>query len=99
MKSFFLTRVLPALMLLIAASETIMAQGPGSGGPAPGTPTVDPTATPLDGGASLLLAGGIAYGIKHLRARRKKAQVIPGSHRNSGLFRAKGPLLAYIAII
>jgi hypothetical protein len=28
---------------------------------------------PLDGGVSLLLAGGVAYGIKHLRSRRKQA--------------------------
>jgi uncharacterized protein involved in exopolysaccharide biosynthesis len=38
---------------------------------APLPPT--PTAIPLDGGVSLLLAGGVAYGIKHLRDRRKRA--------------------------
>jgi len=48
------------------------AQGPVIGGPAPDpTPTPDPTAVPLDGGASLLLASGVALGIKKLRDRRK----------------------------
>ena len=70
MKSFFLFRLLPVLTLIMAVSEIVMAQGdPGSGGPTPG---VSPTAIPLDGGVSLLLAGGVAYGIKHLRNRRKK---------------------------
>ena len=69
MNSFFLSRVLPALLFLLALSETVLAQ-PGSTGPAPGA---GPTAIPLDGGVSLLLAGGIAYGMKHLRNRRKKA--------------------------
>lgn len=68
MKSFLLTRLLPALALLVAFGETVLAQ-PGSGGPAP----TSPTAVPLDGGISLLLAGGVAFGIKHLRNRRKRA--------------------------
>ena len=40
---------------------------PTTGGPTPGTP---PTAIPLDGGASLLLAGGIGYAVRRLRQRR-----------------------------
>jgi hypothetical protein len=72
MKSFFLTRLLPVLVLAVAFDGVVLAQ-PGSGGPGPGTTTPDPTAVPLDGGASLLLASGVAYGIKHLRNRRKKA--------------------------
>lgn len=71
MNSFFLNRLLPAILLLLAMSETVLAQGPGSGGPGPGTPA-GPTDVPLDGGISLLLAGGVAYGIKHLKNRRKK---------------------------
>ena len=67
MKSFFLARLLPILTLIVASGAIALAQ-PGSGGPGP-----DPTATPLDGGASLLLAGGVAYGLKRLRERRKKA--------------------------
>jgi hypothetical protein len=71
MKSFLLSRLLPVLTLMVALSEAVLAQ-PGAGGVTPGTPA-DPTAVPLDGGVSLLLAGGVAYGIKHLRNRRKKA--------------------------
>lgn len=45
------------------------AQAPISTGPAPQPPTA-PTAVPLDGGASLLLASGVAYGLRHLRRRQ-----------------------------
>jgi len=31
-----------------------------------------PPRTPIDGGLSLLLAGGVAYGIKKIRDHRKK---------------------------
>lgn len=65
MKSFLLTRLLPLLALLLVAGGVALAQ-PGGVGPSP-------TAIPLDGGVSLLLAGGAAYGIKRLRNRRKKA--------------------------
>ena len=71
MNSFFLNRLLPTLLFIIALSEKVLAQ-PGGGGPGTGTPAVDPTAGPIDGGISLLLAGGVAYGIKHLKNRRKK---------------------------
>ena len=60
-------------MVLVVAFGGIAVAQPGTGGPGPGTPDPDPTAVPLDGGASLLLASGVAYGIKHLRNRRKKA--------------------------
>ncbi|MDO7853905.1 PID-CTERM protein-sorting domain-containing protein [Hymenobacter convexus] len=72
MKSLCLNRLLPALALIVACSGTLLAQGPSTGGPAPGTPPAT-TDVPLDGGASLLLAGGVAYGLKRLRNRRKKA--------------------------
>lgn len=58
-----------AACLLLAA--TAQAQAPGSGGPTPTSPTTTPTSVPLDGGASLLLAGGVAYGLKKLRNRRR----------------------------
>ncbi|GAB3315759.1 PID-CTERM protein-sorting domain-containing protein [Hymenobacter humi] len=70
MKSVLLNKFLPSLILILGATAVAVAQG--SGGPAPGT-TPDPTAVPIDGGVSLLLAGGVAYGLKHLRNRRRKA--------------------------
>ena len=67
MKSFLLTRLLPAMLVALAYGPVLLAQ-PTTGGPAPSSPA----AVPIDGGVSLLLAGGIAYGVKHLRSRRKK---------------------------
>jgi hypothetical protein len=59
---------------LIAAFALVtflgQAQTPSTGGPTPQAP--DPTTIPLDGGASLLLAGGVAYGLKRLRQRRAR---------------------------
>ena len=72
MKSLFLKRLLPALALVITCSAIALAQ-PNNGGPGADPDPVAPTDTPIDGGVSLLLAGGVAYGVKHLRARRKKA--------------------------
>ena len=62
----YLISTLLSLTLLLALASAAQAQAPSDGGP---TPT-GPTTTPLDGGASLLLAGGVAFGIKQLRARR-----------------------------
>ena len=56
--------LLLASALLLAFGAT--AQAPADGGPAPAAPT----ATPLDGGAALLLAGGLAYGLRRLRRKR-----------------------------
>ena len=39
-------------------------------GPAPSS-TQAPAAVPIDGGASLLLAGGAAYGLRRLRQLRR----------------------------
>lgn len=58
MKFFF------SFALLALTSGVALAQ-PSSGGTGPGAPT----AVPLDGGASLLLAGGVAYGLRRLRNR------------------------------
>jgi hypothetical protein len=69
MKSLLLNRFLPALALIVAFSGTVLAQTPADGGPAP----TSPVPVPLDGGVSLLLAGGVAYGLKQLRNRRKRA--------------------------
>jgi hypothetical protein len=69
-----LRRLAAATCFATALLLTGVAHGqgtPGSGGPVPGTP--DPTPVPLDGGASLLLAGGAAYALSLLRQRRRKA--------------------------
>ena len=58
-----------ALCSILLTATAALAQ-PGSGGPTPSTPAVDPTAVPIDGGISLLLAAGGAYGLKRLRQRR-----------------------------
>jgi hypothetical protein len=60
--------VASAFILVALASQ---AQTPGSGGPTPSAPIPDPTEVPIDGGASLLLASGVAYGLKRLRQRHR----------------------------
>ena len=62
----YLTYSLLSLTLLLAGAAR--AQAPADGGPAP----AGATETPLDGGASLLLAGGIGYAVRRLRQRRQK---------------------------
>ncbi|RAK69674.1 PID-CTERM protein-sorting domain-containing protein [Hymenobacter edaphi] len=63
-----MTRFLFFLFAVALLTLPARAQTPGSGGPEPGAP--EPTAVPLDGGASLLLAGGAAYALRRLRRRR-----------------------------
>ena len=62
MKHVLLTAV------LVAATCSLALAQPGSGGPAPGA-----VVTPIDGGASLLLASGIGLAVRRLRQRRPKA--------------------------
>ena len=62
----YLPQLLLLTLLALAVSST-RAQ-PSSGGPSPPTPTN----TPLDGGASLLLAGGVAAGVRYLKRRRAR---------------------------
>ncbi|WP_425489802.1 PID-CTERM protein-sorting domain-containing protein [Hymenobacter citatus] len=60
------------LLLLVCAALGAYAQGPGSGGPGSGGPSPGgPTQAPIDGGASLLLAAGAAYGVRRLAGRRR----------------------------
>ena len=60
-----------ALLLALLLAFGAHAQ-PGNGGPGP-DPDPVVTAVPLDGGASLLLVGGIGYAVRRLRQRRSKA--------------------------
>ena len=62
LKPFLLT------LALLLVGGLAFAQAPADGGP---TPT-GPTATPLDGGVSLLLASGLTYGLRRLKQRRQK---------------------------
>ncbi|RZK48964.1 MAG: hypothetical protein EOO59_16565 [Hymenobacter sp.] len=66
-----------AAALLVMASLGASAQGlPGNAGTTGGPPgpAQSATAVPLDGGASLLLASGVALGVRRLRLRRKSQQ-------------------------
>ncbi len=65
-----LAGVLLLLGLTVALSH---AQVPGGGGPQPGGGAGGATTTPIDGGVSLLLAGGVAFGLKKLRRPRQKS--------------------------
>jgi len=59
-----------SLLGLVLLLTTAAQAQPGSTGPTPGPPQATPTAVPLDGGAGLLLAGGVAYGLKRMRRRQ-----------------------------
>ena len=59
-----------ALLAVWALSNAPALAQPTTGGPAPGTPSA--TSVPVDGGAALLLAGGIGYAVRRLRQRRKR---------------------------
>lgn len=59
-----------ALALSALNAGPARAQGaPGSTGPKPDD---EPTNVPLDGGASLLLAGGLSLGLHRLRQRKAR---------------------------
>ncbi|GAA4020003.1 hypothetical protein GCM10022408_37650 [Hymenobacter fastidiosus] len=49
----------------LGAAGLARAQGPGNGGPAA-------VNVPIDGGVSLLLAAGAAYGLRRLRRLRRR---------------------------
>ncbi|MDO7875294.1 hypothetical protein Q5H93_11165 [Hymenobacter sp. ASUV-10] len=70
MKQFL---VMTLLLAAGALTQGAMAQ-PGGGGPEPGPGNGGGGATdvPIDGGVSLLLAGGAAYGVRRLRQRASR---------------------------
>ena len=59
-----MTRYLTTVALLLFAMAS---HAQPSGGPSP-----EPNGVPIDGGASLLLAGGAAYVVRKIQQRRKK---------------------------
>ena len=69
---FFLLNLMRSILLFLfllgLATLASHAQAPGTGGPTP-----DPTEVPLDGGAALLLASGVAYGLRRLRRQAPRA--------------------------
>ena len=68
MKHFLYSAALVgAVWALSSAAALAQTSSPTSGGPTPAA------AVPLDGGASLLLAGGIGYAVRKLRQRRPQA--------------------------
>jgi hypothetical protein len=67
--TIFRSVFIAATLLLAATTQQAMAQNPSTGGPQPSAP--DPTQVPIDGGASLLLASSVAYGLRKLHQRRK----------------------------
>lgn len=75
MKTTTFFRLLCGTAFSLLLSSAAQAQLPGSGGPTPGAPPIvpddGPTAVPIDGGVSLLLAGGATYGLRKLRQRRR----------------------------
>ena len=50
------------IIVLLSITSILLAQ-PDPGG--------DPDSAPIDGGLSLLIAGGVGYGVKRLREKRK----------------------------
>jgi hypothetical protein len=70
MSKFFSCLRLVAVAGLVLSASASFAQ-PNTPGPVPTTP--DPTAVPLDGGASLLAAAGIGFGIRKMRARFRRS--------------------------
>lgn len=69
MKNVRFAAVAAVLATTFCTASTALAQ-PSSGGPQPGS---NATAVPIDGGASLLLAGGVAYALRRLRGRKVRA--------------------------
>jgi len=70
-KLSFLHAFYGAVACLMLTAGAALAQ-PGSGGPVPNNQQPPADQIPIDGGVSLLLAAGGAYGLKRLRAARAK---------------------------
>ncbi len=66
MKNYLLVMALCGTALVVLLTVAPAQAQPGTGGP-----PITPTQIPIDGGASLLLAGGVALGLKKIRDRRR----------------------------
>ena len=63
-----LIKIIYLFIVFISITSLLQAQPPSPGG--------DPNSAPVDGGLSLLIAGGVGYGVKKARERRKKQENI-----------------------
>jgi hypothetical protein len=70
LSKIYTNKLLFLLMVFLLLTIPAFAQGPGDGGPTPTEPPV--TDIPIDGGVSLLIAGGAALGLGKLRKKLKK---------------------------
>ncbi len=59
-----LIKIIYLFIVFISITSLLQAQPPSMGG--------DPNSAPVDGGLSLLIAGGVGYGVKKAREKRKK---------------------------
>ena len=57
-------KIICLFIVFISITSLLQAQPPSMGG--------DPNSAPVDGGLSLLIAGGVGYGVKKAREKRKK---------------------------
>jgi len=62
-----LIKIIYLLVVFVSITSLLHAQLP----PDPGG---DPNNAPIDGGLSLLIAGGVGYGVKKIREKRKKQE-------------------------
>jgi hypothetical protein len=67
MKKIFTIQTILILIILMLPSLVHASSGPDT---TPG----DPDSAPIDGGLSLLIAGGVGYGVKKLREKRRRQQ-------------------------
>ena len=55
-------KIIFLFMIFLSISGILHAQPPNNG---------DPDSAPIDGGLSLLIAGGVGYGVKKIKEKRK----------------------------
>ena len=56
-------KIIFLFIVFISITSLLQAQPP--------IPGIDPNTAPIDGGLSLLIAGGVGYGVKKIREKRK----------------------------